>query len=334
MRSVPTVVLLFVALGVASFGPIPADARRHPAPTPTPAAPAPTPVPTPTPLSEELRLARLPSQLQALADDAPGILGIALYDPYRDARIAIRGDRMFPLASVFKLAVAVTAYRLADQHKLDLNARVSVDAADIRHGASPIADAHPRGNVDYTMWELVRAMIVDSDNTACDIVLREIGGPDAVQAMMTRLGYTGFAIRKTEADMYADDRAGRTFAHGGAENGGTPNAVADLLTAIATQRAAGLDATNELLLDLAGVRTGADRFRAGFPSTIRLAHKTGSGDTTGGLTEATNDAGIVTFPDGRRIVLVALLTASPADDATRAAVLAKVARTVYAAYAP
>jgi beta-lactamase class A len=333
MRTVPTVVLLFVALGVAGFGAVPADARRHPAPTPTPAAPVPTPVPTATPLSEELRLARLPGQLQAIADDAPGTLGIALYDPYRDARIAIHGDRMFPLASVFKLAVAVTAYRLADQHKLDLDERVSVTAADLRHGVSPIAGAHPRGNVSLTLWELVRAMLVDSDNTACDIVLREIGGPDAVQAMMTRLGYTGFAIRKTEADMYADARAGRTFARGG-ENGGTPNAVADLLTAIASQRAAGLDATNELLLDLSAVRTGADRFRAGFPPNIRLAHKTGSGDTTGGLAEATNDAGIVTLPDGRRIVLVALLEDSPADDAARDAVLAKVARTVYAAYVP
>jgi hypothetical protein len=42
----------------------------------------------------------------------------------------------------------------------------------------------------------------------------------------------------------------------------------------------------------------------------------------------------VTLPDGRRIVLVALLEDSPADDAARDAVLAKVARTVYAAYVP
>jgi beta-lactamase class A len=327
-----SIAVFLLALFVGGVRVQPADARRHP-PSPAPATAVPTPAPTPTPLSEELRLARLPGELQAIADDAPGTLGIALYDPYRDARIAIRGDRMFPLASVFKLAVAVTAYRLAEQHKLDLNARVAISAADLRHGASPIADAHPRGNVEYTLWELVRAMLVDSDNTACDAVLREIGGPAAVQAMMTRLGYTGFAIRKTEADMYADARAERTFARGG-ENGGSPNAVADLLTAIATQRAAGLDATNEMMLALANVRTGADRFRAGLPPNVRLAHKTGSGETTGGVTEATNDAGIVTLPDGRRIVLVAFLTASSADDATRAAVLAKVARTVYAAYAP
>jgi beta-lactamase class A len=327
-----SIAVVFIALCVFGARVPPADARRHP-PSPPPATPVPTPAPTPTPLSEELRLARLPGELQAIADGAPGTLGIALYDPYRDARIAIRGDRTFPLASVFKLAVAVTAYRLADQHKLDLNERVSITAADLRHGTSPIAEAHPRGNVGLTIWELVRAMLVDSDNTACDIVLREIGGPAVVQAMMTRLRYTGFAIRKTEADMYADAHVGRTFAHGG-ENGGTPNAVADLMTANASQRAVGLDATNELLLDLSDVRTGADRFRAGFPPNIRLSHKTGSGDATGGLTEATNDAGIVTFPDGRRIVLVAFLTESPADDATRAGVLAKVARTVYEAYAP
>ena len=88
-----SIVVLFIALCVEATFAVPADARRHP---PEPATSNPgtsTPAPTPTPLSEELRLERLPGQLQAIAGDAPGTLGIALYDPYRDARIAINGDR-------------------------------------------------------------------------------------------------------------------------------------------------------------------------------------------------------------------------------------------------
>jgi beta-lactamase class A len=74
--------------------------------------------------------------------------------------------------------------------------------------------------------------------------------------------------------------------------------------------------------------------RAGLPPNVPLAHKTGTGNTFGGVADATNDAGVITFPDGRRIVVVAFLYASRADDATRDATLAAVAHAVYDAYAP
>jgi beta-lactamase class A len=333
MRRLSSIVL-FVALCVAGFDAPPALARRHhPAPSPTPAPPVPTPLPTPTPLSETLRLVRLHERLQAIAADAPGKLGIAIVDPFRDTRFSVNGGRMYPLASVFKLAVAVAAFRLADERKLDLDDRVLVTAADLRRGYSPIADAHPRGNVTYTYWQLVRAMLVDSDNTACDYLLHVVGDPPAVQRLLDSLKLHDFAIRKTEADMQADVRAHRTFARGG-DNGGTPEAVAALLAAIAAQRVALLDSTNELFVDLAAARTGDGRLRAGIPPDVELAHKTGTSDTIGGVTDATNDAGIITLPDGRHIIVVALLSASRADEATRDATIAAVARAVYDAYGP
>ncbi len=332
MRGISSIVL-FVALCVAGFDTPPALARRHPAPSPTPATPAPTPVPTPTPLPETLRLARLHERLQAIAAEAPGKLGIAIVDPYRDTRFSVNGGRMYPLASVFKLAVAVAAFRLADDRKIDLDERVLVTAADLRRSYSPIADAHPRGNVTYAYWQLVRAMLVDSDNTACDYLLHAVGDTAAVQRMLDRLQLHGFAIRKSEADMQADARAHRTFARGG-DNGGSPEAVAALLAAIAAQRVVLLDSTNELLVDLAATKTGEGRLRAGIPPDVELAHKTGTSDTVGGVTDATNDAGIITLPDGRHIIVVALLGASRADAATRDATIAEVARAVYDAYGP
>jgi beta-lactamase class A len=317
-------------VSLAAFAAAPAFARR---PT-SKASPTPSPVSTPaaTPLSAEARVERLRTRVAEIAHAAPGRLGVTIVDIMLGTHIAVRGGEAFPLASTYKLTIALTAFRRADQHRFDLDARTLVTAADLRD-YSAIAEMHPQGNASLANWELVRAMLVDSDNTASDLVLHAIGGPSAVQGVLDRLNFRGFAIRKTEADMAADARAGRTFARGG-DNAGTPDAVAALLEGLVSQRLLFEDSTYELLGMLGEARTGAARLRAGLPPDAKLAHKTGTSATLDGVTDATNDAGVLTLPDGRRIVIVALLNASPAPSAAREATLADVARAAYEAYGP
>ena len=327
-----------IAVGVAiatlalAFGTdaSPAVARRRAAPTPAP-TPGAVAAPTATPLSEAMRVARLQADLDAIALIAPGRLGIAVVDIATGARFAVRGDEAFPLASVVKLAIATVAFRMSDQHKLNLDHRIAVTRADFR-ADSAIADEHPHG-ASIATWELIRAMLVTSDNTASDVVLRRLGGPSVVNDVLRRLDVRNLTIRRSEAELAADVRAKRTFARGG-ENVGTPNAIASLLVGISTQRFTLVDATNELLLALDDVDTGRKRLRAGLPAPLRLAHKTGTSATIDGTTDATNDAGLVTLPDGRRIAIVALLAESGSDESSREATLARVARAVASAYAP
>jgi beta-lactamase class A len=310
----------------------PLSARRRAVPTPAPTErPIVIPSPTATPLSEGVRLSRLQAELDAIARTAPGRLGIAVVDVATGERFTVHGDEAFPLASVAKLAIATVAFRMSDQRKLDLDERIAVTRGDLRHD-SDLADDHPRG-ASFALWELIRAMLVSSDNTASDVVLRRVGGPSIVTDVLRRLNIRNLTVRKSEAELAADVRAKRRFARGG-ENAGTPNALADLLVGIATQRYTLVDSTNEFLLDLDDVVTGRRRLRAGFPAALRLAHKTGTSATIDGTTDATNDAGIVTLPDGRRIAVVALLAESGSDEPFREAVLARVARAVANAYAP
>lgn len=276
-------------------------------------------------------MAHLQSDLDTIARTAPGRLGIAVVDVTTGQRFSVRGDDAFPLASVAKLAIATVAFRMSDQRKIDLDERISITRGDLRRG-SDIADDHPRG-ASLAVWELIRAMLVTSDNTASDVVLRRVGGPRVVDDVLHRLNVRNLTIRKSEAELAADVRAKRTFAFGG-ENVGTPNAIASLLVGIATQRFTLVDATNEFLLDLDDVVTGRGRLHAGLPATFRLAHKTGTSATIDGTTDATNDAGLVTLPDGRRVAVVAFLAESGSDEPAREAVLARVARAVAIAYAP
>ena len=72
-----------------------------------------------------------------------------------------------------------------------------------------------------------------------------------------------------------------------------------------------------------------DAFRAGLPPGTTLAHKTGHSGTHGGVTAATNDIGLVTLPDGRRVAIAVFVTDSRANETTRQRVIARIAQAVY-----
>ena len=60
-----------------------------------------------------------------------------------------------------------------------------------------------------------------------------------------------------------------------------------------------------------------------------LAHKSGSSDVDNGIAAATNDIGLITLPDGRRVAIAVFVTDSTADDATRIKIIARIGRLVY-----
>ena len=74
------------------------------------------------------------------------------------------------------------------------------------------------------------------------------------------------------------------------------------------------------------------RLRQGLPHGVRLADKCGTSYTLDGLTAAYNDIGILTWPDGRSVIVAAFLTASTTSKAEREALFANLARTVAATW--
>jgi beta-lactamase class A len=82
---------------------------------------------------------------------------------------------------------------------------------------------------------------------------------------------------------------------------------------------------------MANSPTGTDRIKGLLPSGTVVMHKTGSSGTDGGLTYATNDIGLITLPDGRRLAIAIFVTDSKSDEATREAVIARIAKAAYEA---
>ncbi len=65
------------------------------------------------------------------------------------------------------------------------------------------------------------------------------------------------------------------------------------------------------------------------PAGTIVAHKTGTSGTQKGNTAATNDIGIITLPNGEHLAIVVFVSDSPANEATREGVIAKVAKALW-----
>src|SRR3546814_20702129 len=79
----------------------------------------------------------------------------------------------------------------ADKGKLSLDDTVSLAREQLSVAHSPIAEAFPE-RTDYTIEALNRAAVAQSDNTAADLLLTRIGGPQALTRFFQRRGTESF----------------------------------------------------------------------------------------------------------------------------------------------
>jgi beta-lactamase class A len=260
-------------------------------------------------------------RLEEISRALEGRVGIAIELLETKEHYAVHGDERFPMQSVYKLPIAMAVLRVVDSGSLRLDQRVLVRKADLvpRPLGSPIRDAHPDGEVVLTIDELLRAMLVESDGTASDVLLRLIGGPQRATEYVRTLGVGGVVVATTEEEMsHSEEVQYRNWA--------TPNAAAALLRAV--QEDSGLSETSRarLLQDMTQSRTGPRRLKGFLPPKTPVAHKTGTSRTVDGLTRATNDIGLITLPDGRHMAVGVFVCDSTADEHAREGVIAAVAR--------
>lgn len=305
--------------------------------------------------------ARLGKEIAGIEEQAKGRLGVALID-LRDRKLwSWRGSETFPLQSVFKLPLAVAVLQQVEAGKFRLDQPITVTRQDFSLFNSPLAKAFKGERNDYPLSELVRLAAGQSDNTAADLLMREIGGPQVVTKMLRDGGITGMSIDRYERQFQPEIYGLRGFAWGETVDEQRFRAelkamkprlrIAMLSNALKDKRDASTPEASALFLEafakgnwlrepthtafiekiISESKIGTDRIKAGLPAGSQLAHRTGLGLTTDGINHATNDIGIVTLPDGRRFAIAIFLAGSRAEASEREAAHAAVARLAVAA---
>jgi beta-lactamase class A len=310
----PTAIRAFalpLALLLGAGGPVPLAAQR-------PAALA-VPVVQATPA--------LLRRLQEQAARTGGVVGLHAVHLETGRQVSLRADERFLMASVTKLPLAVRVLREVDRGTLRLADTVDIPVSAMAPGRSPIRERHPHG-ARLTVEELVRAAVSDSDNTANDVLQRLAGGPERIGADLAAAGIRGIRVdrpylRLSREVVAADTADPRDTA--------TPRAATSLLAALRRGRLLSPSGTGRLLDWLTRTANPADRIVAGVPAGTPVAHKTGTwgSEATGGMV-AINDVGLITLPQGRGHLAVAIFVRSPSRPAPEvSAAMAAMTRTLF-----
>jgi beta-lactamase class A len=263
-------------------------------------------------------------QLAKVAGAVDGHIGAAVRIVETGESASLRGGDRFPMQSVYKFPIAMAVLHLVDGGALKLDQETMVARADLVPAGlhSPIRDAHPQGDFQMSLRELLRYAVSESDGTASDVLLRLAGGFEKVTSYLRGLGVTGVMVATTEQEMGRDEMAQY-------RSSATPDSMAALLTVF--QKGAGLSPESHRLLThwMTVTATGPNRIKGLLPAGTVVVHKTGNSGTRDGFTRASNDVGLITLPNGRHAAVAVFVSDSHASLEDREAVIAKIARAAW-----
>ncbi len=299
--------------------------------------------------------AALEAALRAIEADSGGTLGVKVVHLESGRSAGRNAEEPFPMASVYKLPIAAAVLAKVEAGELALGQEVEVLPGELRRTGARVDPWTPGSRV--AVLRLLDAMMTASDNTACDVLLRVLGGGPAVDAWLAGRGYPGIDVTWSELVMAAtasgvEDRvrdgacdhacldalvaaapkakraaAGRAF-EADRRNTATPSDLARFLSGLWSGRLLSAESSGLVLGMMRRNRTGDRRIRALLPEGTPVWDKTGS------IGRSANDVGLVELPGGKgTLVVVALVKGSTRDWPARDRAIARAAKAAFDAFA-
>lgn len=292
--------------------------------------------------------------LAAIEPESGGKLGVTVIHLESGRVVSRNAGERFPMASIYKLPIAAAVLAKVDAGALRLDQEVVVHAGELRRTGSRVDPWRPGAPV--VLYRLLDAMLTESDNTACDVLLRLLGGARAVDAWLDARGFPGIDVTWTELTMGAVAAGVAELPRDGAcdhacldalvakvpkgrradaerafeadpRNAATPAELARFVVSLKEGRLLSPPSTANLLAMLRRNRTGDRRLRALLPQGTPVWDKTGS------IGRSANDVGLVGLPDGKgTLALAVLVKGSTKGWEARDRAIARVAKAAFDAF--
>jgi beta-lactamase class A len=299
-------------------------------------------------------LARLEGEIQRLSTISQGKVGVGIIHLESGRELFINRDERFPMASTYKVPIAVQLLTLIDSGRVRLDSMITLAASDLHPGSGTLTSLFNKPGVALSVRNLMELMLLISDNSATDILLRTAGRGAAVNARLATLGVRGMSVDRPTVGLIADalgvknlppeheltlerfsqqsrlvtpeERRAAAEAFGrDTRDTSTPEGMARLLEKV-WRRQALSGASTDLLLDIMRrCQTGPGRIKGILPPDVVVMHKTGT--LNNGITD---DVGIIALPhDAGNLVLTVFIKEARADAATQERAIAQIARAAY-----
>jgi beta-lactamase class A len=296
----------------------------------------------------------LEAEIGRLSAISGGKVGVGIIHIESGRELFVNGNEPFPMASTFKVPIAVELLTRVQSGTVRLDSMVTVKPSDLHPGSGTLTSLFNDPGVQLSVHNLLELMLLISDNSATDMVLKVAGGGTSVNGRLTALGITGISVDRPTIHLIADASgvkglgpesswtlatfdslrrlvtpaqraAARTSFYQDRRDTATPEGMARLLARIHRGEALGPERTAQLLDIMLRCETGAARLKGLLPPDVAVRHKTGSL----GIGVA-NDVGIIDLPHGAGHLVVAVFVKEAMNDVVaQELTIAQVARAAY-----
>jgi len=234
-------------------------------------------------------------ELARIEASVGGRVGVFALDTANGRTVAHRADERFAMCSTFKWTLAAAVFARIDRGEGTLEERIAFGPADLMEVA-PVGREHVSEG-GMTVEALAHAAVTVSDNTAANLLLARVGGPEALTAFFRQQGDTVTRLDRNEPSLNSNDP-------GDVRDTTSPRAMVGLMRAVLLGGALKTASRERLLALLQACETGKRRLRAGLPADWVVGDKTGTGNF------AFNDVAIA-IPPRRAPILMAVYMSDP-----------------------
>lgn len=253
----------------------------------------------------------LAGNLEKLEKERGGRLGVAIIDTQSTRQGGYRTEERFPMCSTFKLLAVAAVLTRVDKGNDQLDRRIKFESTEVVVD-SPVTKDRVGGD-GMTLAEICQAAMTFSDDTAGNLLLSTLGGPDGLTAYARSLGDTVTRLDRVEPDL-------NESLQGDLRDTTSPAAMLSNIRTLVAGSALTPFSRGRLTEWLVGNKTGDKRLRAGLPQNWRIGDKTGAGERG-----TTNDVAVLwPSPDRQPVFVSVYLTGSSVDGEHRNATLAMV----------
>ncbi|MCM3112450.1 class A beta-lactamase [Lederbergia lenta] len=247
--------------------------------------------------NEGEQIANTDKKFAQLENDFDARLGVYAMDTGSNQTIEYRPEERFAFTSTYK---ALAAAIVLKQNTMEELKEVIPYTEDDLVSYSPVTDKHV--GTGMTLRDIGEAAVRYSDNTAGNLLFKELGGPKAFEQALRQIGDD-----ITQADRYEPEL--NAFTPGDPRDTSTPKALATSLEAFVVGDILS-DDKRELFTDwLRGNATGDTLIRAGSPENWEVGDKSGAGSYG-----TRNDIAVV-FPENREPIVIAIMSRHDTENA-------------------
>ncbi|SFC45696.1 beta-lactamase class A [Marinospirillum celere] len=208
------------------------------------------------------------AELKRIESNLDARIGFFAQDTETGKQWEYNADQRFALSSTFKTLACAALLQRVDEGSEQLSTSVSVSSADLVT-YSPVLENYADTR-DITLFELCEATMTTSDNTAANLILQRLGGPESITNFARQLDDSVTRLDRWETEL-------NQATPGDERDTTTPKAMVSNLEHLLLGAVLSTESRNQLQTWLIDNQVADALFRSSVPDGWIIGDRTGAG---------------------------------------------------------